>query len=329
MLNKRKIFVISGLVQSGGYYLIAILLIHLGLSYYGLIYANIITSALLIIFFWIQNKRFFLEGKFNKNIAKELFKIGLPLVPVFLIYWIYNSMDRIMITNFLGTSELGIYAIGARLAHVSQLIYMAFAGGWQYFAFSTMRDSDQVDLTSKVFEYLGIISFLFFLLILPFNNLIFNLLFEGDYTKGSLVFPYLFLSPLLLMLFQVAGNQFLVVKKSYLSTLSLSIGAGINVVLNYFLIPKIGIVGASLATLIGYVVSVIMVAIITQKMNLFKIKTRFLIPSILVVIDFIIMEFNLMNLYLTNFLFIIGILLIYHEDVRLLFNKLKGTLKKA
>ncbi|HBT51682.1 MAG TPA: polysaccharide biosynthesis protein, partial [Petrotoga sp.] len=42
MLNKRKIFVISGLVQSGGYYLIAILLIHLGLSYYGLIYAKII-----------------------------------------------------------------------------------------------------------------------------------------------------------------------------------------------------------------------------------------------------------------------------------------------
>jgi O-antigen/teichoic acid export membrane protein len=131
------------------------------------------------------------------------------------------------------------------------------------------------------------------------------------------------------MLFQVAGNQFLVVKKSYLSTLSLSIGAGVNVVLNYFLIPKIGIVGASLATLIGYVVSVIMVVIITQKMNLFKIKTRFIISSILVIIDFIIMEFNLMNLYLTNFLFIIGILLIYHEDVRLLFNKLKGTLKKA
>lgn len=329
MLNKRKIYVISGLIQSGGYYLIAILLIHLGLSYYGLIYANIITTALLIIFFWIQNKRFFLEGKFDKNIAKELFKIGLPLVPTFLIYWIYNSMDRIMITNFLGTSELGIYAIGARLAHVSQLIYIAFAGGWQYFAFSTMRDNDQVDLISKVFEYLGIISFLFFLLVVPFNNLIFNLLFEGDYTKGSLVFPYLFLSPLLLMLFQTLGSQFLVVKKSYLSTLSLSVGAGVNVVLNYFLISKIGIVGASLATLIGYVVSVIIVAIITQKMNLFKIKTRFVISSVLIVIDFIIMEFNLMNLYLTNFLFIIGILLIYHADVKLLFNKLKGTLKKA
>ncbi len=176
-------------------------------------------------FFWFQNKKFFLDGKFDKNIAKELFKIGLPLVPTFLIYWIYNSTDRIMITNMLGTAQLGIYSIGSRTAHISQLIYMAFAGGWQYFAFSTMRDEDQVDLVSRVFEYLGIISFVAFLAIVPFNNFIFSLLFEGDYIKGSTVFPYLFLSPLLLMLFQTAGSQFIVIKKSYLSTISLAVGA--------------------------------------------------------------------------------------------------------
>lgn len=327
MLNRRKVFVISGLVESAGYYLIAILLIFLGFSYYGLIYARIFTIIVLIIFFWFQNKQFFLKGKFDKKIAKELFKIGLPLVPVFLIYWIYNSMDRIMITNFLGTSELGIYAIGARIAHVSQLVYMAFAGGWQYFAFSTMKDEDQVDLTSRVFEYLGIISFAFFLLVLPFNQLIFNLLFEGDYTKGSIVFPYLFLSPLLLMLFQTVGSQFLVVKKSYLSTLSLLIGAGLNVLLNYFLIPRIGIVGASVATLIGYVTSVIMVVLITKKMKLFKIKFRFIISSILVLINFIIMYMNWLNLYLTSFLFVIIIFLMYIQDIKLLLKKISTRLE--
>lgn len=327
MLNRRKVFVISGLVGSVGNYLIAILLISLGYSYYALIYASIFINIIMVLFFWIQNKQFFLKGKFDKKIAKELFKIGLPLVPTFLIYWIYNSMDRIMITNFLGTSELGIYAIGAKIAHISQLIYMAFAGGWQYFAFSTMKDEDQVDLTSRVFEYLGIISFAFFLLILPFNQLIFNLLFEGDYTKGSIVFPYLFLSPLLLMLFQVAGNQFLVVKKSYLSTISLSIGAGLNVLLNYFLIPKIGIVGAAMATLIGYVTSVIIVVLITQKMKLFKIKFRFIISSILVFLNIIIMQLKLYNIYLTSFLFLVIIILMYHKDIKLLASKFRKQLK--
>jgi len=321
MLNKRRIYVISGLLQSLGYYLFAILLIKLGFSYYGLIYANIFTTIALLVFFWFQNKNFFLDGKYDKTIAKELFKIGLPLVPTFLIYWIYNSTDRIMITNMLGTSQLGIYSIGARLAHISQLIYSAFAGGWQYFAFSTMRDEDQVELVSRVFEYLGIISFVAFLAIAPFNNLIFSLLFKGDYVKGSTVFPYLFLSPLLLMLFQTAANQFLVIKKSYLSTISLAVGAGSNVVLNFLLIPRLGIVGASVATLIGYTMSVIIVAIINQKMGLLKVKFRFVLSSLLVALDFVVIGLSWLNLYLINLLLVIAILLAYKQDVELLIKR--------
>jgi len=323
ILNKRKVFIFSGLFQSVLSYAISIPLILLGFSYYGIIYSGLLTGAIMTIFFWFQNKKFFLDGKFDRNIARELFKIGLPLVPVFLIYWVYNSTDRIMITNMLGTGQLGIYSIGSRVAQISQLIYAAFAGGWQYFAFSTMRDEDQVDLVSRVFEYLGIISFLAFLAIVPFNNLIFALLFKGDYVKGSTVFPYLFLSPLLLMLFQTAGNQFIVVKKSYLSTISLSVGAGSNVLLNFLLIPKLGIVGASIATLIGYTMSVVIVAIITQKMGLFKVKLRFVLSSFLVALDFVIMQLELGNLYLVNAALIVLITLMYKNDLKSIFARIR------
>ena len=323
ILNKRKVYVFSGLFQSILSYAISIPLILLGFSYYGIIYSGLLTGAIMTIFFWFQNKKFFLDGKFDKNIAKELFKIGLPLVPTFLIYWIYNSTDRIMITNMLGTAQLGIYSIGSRLAQISQLIYAAFAGGWQYFAFSTMRDEDQVDLVSRVFEYLGIISFVAFLAIVPFNNFIFSLLFEGDYIKGSTVFPYLFLSPLLLMLFQTAGNQFIVIKKSYLSTISLAVGAGSNVLLNFLLIPKFGIVGASIATLVGYTMSVVIVAIITQKMGLFKVKLRFVLSSFLVALDFVIMQLELGNLYLVNAALIVLITLMYKNDLKSIFARIR------
>ena len=37
-----------------------------------------------------------------------------------------------------------------KLASISSLIYAAFAGGWSYFAFSTMKDEGQVALNSKV-----------------------------------------------------------------------------------------------------------------------------------------------------------------------------------
>jgi len=129
------------------------------------------------------------------------------------------------------------------------------------------------------------------------------------------------------MLFQTAGNQFLVIKKSYLSTLSLSIGAGLNVLLNYFLIPRIGIVGASIATLIGYVTSVIIVVLITQKMKLFKIKFRFIVSSVLVFLNVIIMQLKLYNIYVTSFLFLVIIILMYLKDIKLLATKFRKQLK--
>lgn len=281
--NQRKIYIASGLLHSISYYLVAIGLIYYGYSFFGMIYANIITALVLFIFFWRLNKSYFMLGKYDNNIAKELLKIGLPLLPTFLIYWVYNSMDKIMITNMLGTTELGIYSIGSKLASISQFIYTAFAGGWSYFAFSTMKDEDQVALNSKVFEYLGAISFLSLFAIYPFIGYIFNFLFPVAYLTGQVVVPYLYLSPLLLMLFQVAGSQFLVIKKSYWSTISLSLGAVVNVILNFILIKLLGIEGAAIATLIGYIVTIIMVCIITSSMKIMNISKRFLVGSILII----------------------------------------------
>lgn len=253
--NQRKIFVISGLISSGGIYLTSVLLLYLGFSYFGLIYSSIFTTAILVVFFGVLNKKFFLKGNFDKKIAKELFKIGLPLLPTFLIYWVYNSMDRIMITNMLGISELGIYSVGSKLSQVSQFIYMAFAGGWQYFAFSTMKDDDYKYLMGKIWENLFIISTCFFVGVFLFKDIIFSLLFEGDYVRGVIVFPYLLLAPFLLMLYQILSTQFQIIKKTYYSSLILSTGAVINVLMNMYLIPIMGIEGAAIATISAYFVT--------------------------------------------------------------------------
>ncbi|NLM26208.1 MAG: polysaccharide biosynthesis protein, partial [Firmicutes bacterium] len=172
---------------------------------------------------------------------------------------------------------------GTKLASISSLIYAAFAGGWSYFAFSTMKDEGQVALNSKVFEYLAIISFASLVFFYPFIRPVFELLFPISYFEGLVVIPYLYLSPLLLMLFQTVGNQFLVVKKSYLSTVSLGLGALLNVVLNRLLIPLWGVEGAAVATVVGYTTSVIAVCLVTSHMQLHRMSRRTLVASGLVV----------------------------------------------
>lgn len=326
MHNQRKIYIYSGLLSSLTNYGLAVLLIYIGYSYFGMIYANIASTFLLLVFFWMLNKKFFTLGKFDKRIAKELFKIGLPLLPTFLIYWVYNSMDKVMITNMLGTTELGIYSIGAKLASISLFIYTAFAGGWQHFAFSTMKDEDQVELNSKVFEYLGAISFLSLIVIYPFIGVTFEALFPVSYSAGQVVVPYLYLSPLLLMLFQVVGNQFLVIKKSYLSTISLSLGAVINVILNYLLIKPLGVEGAAIATLVGYSVTIIIVCLLTSKMKLMKVSRRFILISIAMLIYLFLARILFVNSFINQIIMmIIGIILffvIYKSELKVIVNQI-------
>lgn len=281
MQNMRKVFLVTNTLSPILSYAISIPLLLDGYYLIALPLAGVIASATLEIAFWVMNHSWFQFKRFDPKLLKPLLSIAIPLLPNFLIYWVFNSSDKVMITNLLSIGDSGIYSVGAKLGHVSQLIYTAFAGGWQYFAFSTMNEDDQVKSNSLIFEYLGIISFIATTFICAWSYLIYRILFIGDYVEGFIVAPYLFLAPLLQMLFQVAANQFIVVKKTWPNLFILSSGAIVNIILNFFWIPRIGIEGAAIASLVGYVVSDIICCIVLIRMKLMVVSRQFIMSSIL------------------------------------------------
>lgn len=319
MKNQRKVYIFSGISYSLIYYLTAFGLIKCGMSYMGMIYGNLVASAYILIFFSVLNRHDFSLKFFDNHVMLELLKLGVPLVPVFVIYWAFNSMDKIMISKILGMEEVGIYSIGAKVASVSNFIYMAFAGGWQYFAFSTMRDSDQVKIRTQIFEYLGILSYLAYTFTIVFKELIFNTFFSGDYIKGTDVFPFLFLSPLMLMLFQTAGNQMSILRKTYYSPICLIIGLIINLVFNYILIPIYSIRGAAMATLLGYLTAVTMITIITMTKKMLFCTQRFILATLIIsaLTLFIFLDNSNSQLQLiTSFATCAIIVLLYSKDIK-------------
>lgn len=280
MQNKRKVFLVTNMVSPLLSYAISIPMLLAGHYVIALPLAAAISGATMEAAFGVMNRKWFRPKLFDIKLLKQLLAIAIPLLPNFLIYWIFNSCDKVMITNMIGIGAAGIYSVGSKLGHASQLIYTAFAGGWQFFAFSTMKEDNQVESNSKIFEYLGVISFVATTLICAWSFGIFKILFKPDYLSGFIVAPYLFLAPLLQMLFQVAANQFLVVKKTWPNLFILSTGAMLNIIINYFLIPILGIEGASIATLLGYVVSDIVCVIVLCRMKLMVVSNRFIIASI-------------------------------------------------
>lgn len=328
MQNKRVVFIVMNLLSAILSYAISIPLLLLGEYVLALPIASLLASFFALVVFAILNRDWFHASSLDTKALKSMLCIGVPLMPTFLFYWVFSSADRLMLVSFLGVGAAGIFAVAAKLGQISQLIYTAFAQGWQYFAFSTMRDGDQVELTSRVYEYLGLVSFSAVSLLLVFLDPLYRFLFPPDYYEGIVATPYLFLAPLLLMLYQVAANQLLVIKKSWPSLFILLSGVVLNLLGNYYLIPIIGIEGAAISTLFGYLVTNIVALIVLAKMKLLKINARFYCVSLIFFIIFLLWRFvffgNTLALSFCFVAFLVFEVLFYRKDLALVFRK-KGA----
>ena len=308
-------YTMSAVLLFRGYYLIAM---PLGL---------VVSSVIIHLTYLCINRKWFSLKLFDMAHLRTLLPIGIPMAVNVLTYWVFNSCDRLMITNLINVGESGVYAIGSKLGHASQLVYTAFAAGWQYFAFSTMKEDKQVESNSAIFEYLGAISFAVTMFVCAFSYDIFRILFPGEYLPGYIVAPYLFLAPLLLMLFQVIANQFLVIKKTWPNMLILIIGAVSNVGFNYILIPIMGIEGAAVGTLIGYLVSLSIAAIVLIRMKLLRISARFYVST--AVLAAVMLAWRLVfreSLWVMLVLSVAGsavIVLLYIRELKYLFGKIR------
>ena len=143
-----------------------------------------------------------------------------------------------------------------------------------------------------------------------------------------MVAPYLFAAPLMQMLFQVACNQFVIIKKTWPNMLILFSGVLVNVILNFMLIPVLNIEGAAIATLLGYVVSDLICVIVLCRLKLMTVSKKFIV-SFLFFISYVLC-WRMLTLYFIwlNILLAVSVaciyLILYKNEIK----KLLSTLFK-
>lgn len=326
MLNRSKTFIFINSLSAFLAYGLAFVFLYLRLYTIAIPIGSMTAYFITEIIYVLLNRKWFNVKDFDGSILKSLLKIAVPIAPTFLVYWVFSSSDRIVLSQMMTMSDVGVYSVGAKLGSVSQLICAAFAGGWQFFSFSTMNEDDQVVNNSRIFEYLGIISLVSGALICSNCFWIYGILFPVSYQGGRIIAPYLFLAPLLQMLFQVGSTQYIIKKKSWPNIIILSIGAITNVLLNVVLVPFLGVEGAALGTLIGYCLSVLILVVCLMREGLFVISNRFVLVCVLDILYFFIWRLLFEGSFYGNIItmfFILVCLLLYKEEVVIVIKMLK------
>lgn len=329
--NRRVKYIIINIFNLLSYYFLSIQFIRNGFSYYSLIYANLLPIIVLFIFYILTSRKYFKFRNFSREKAKSLLKIGLPLMPTFIIYWLFGSIDRLFIIKFFGAEQLGIYSIGSKFASLSLFIYGTFASGWQHFAFSTMKTIDQKEISSKLFNFMFTFSIISLLALYPFVIFALYNYFPKEYYAANMPIPYLYFSNLLLMLFQILASQILIYKKTYFIFLILLLGSIFNLLSNIIITRLIGLEGAAISTFIGYLSSVVVAYFFTIKNKLIFFNKTILFDFSFLFLYFLVFRFLIDNIFILSFisyLLLIIVLMFHCSDYAILFSSLKLTLKR-
>lgn len=195
---------------------------------------------------------------FSFNWLKKLLVVGVPLIPLALSMWIMNYSNRFFLVEYSDMESVGLLSIVNRVASIMLLFLSAFSSAWGPYAYSIAPDVELAKATyRKVLTYFILGSMIAAMMLSLFSKEIIILLATSAYKEGSsMVFLYS-LSSICWVALYIVGMGAGIAKKNYHNTIAVIIGALLNTLFNYLLIPNYGVLGAAYASLIGNLIALI------------------------------------------------------------------------
>lgn len=249
-----------------------VLVVYLKQGAFGRIAGNAFGLAIIFLpcYIFLYAKHF--KPQFSKEALKYAVGFGFPIVIHLLMGTIHNSIDRLMLEHYLPISELGIYTLGISVANVLHTFVTAFNQAYQPSYYELMESGSESRETHivKTFKFWLIMLTLATCIGIVFGGPFLTIFAGSQFREVSSIFPYLLLSVYAGSFYFFFSSPIFFYKKTHLLPLITGSSAVINIVMNLLLIPKYGINGAAIATIVSHV----WISVISYVMGnrLFKIK---------------------------------------------------------
>jgi O-antigen/teichoic acid export membrane protein len=189
----------------------------------------------------------------DKPLLMQMLKFGLPLVPATLLGWALTSMDKVMLRGMDTYTELGLYTAAFKIVSVLSIVQSCFTLFWAPVAYR-WHDSKvplkNFDNVCKVVA--GLMSILCLGLLLC-KDLV-AIILGSSFAESMYIFPFLLLNPIMYTMSETVAVGIAFSRKTHYTIIVSAISGGVNIVLNYLLIPEFQATGAAIATGISYLV---------------------------------------------------------------------------
>ena len=331
--NKTAFFAVQGIVNTAlviAFNILFLAVFDLGITGYVLSVALADGLTSLLIFFKEKLWREIIL-KPEKNTLKQMLIYSIPMIPATIFWWVTSVSDRYMVTWFLGEAENGIYAVSNKLPTVLTLVSTVFMQAWQFSAISESENdkNEHAEFYGKVWASFQSVMFLAGSAITALAVPMIKILTTESFYSAWKFVPMLALAMVFSAFANFMGSVYVVEKRSKNSFLTTMVGAGLNIVLNLVLIPKIGSQGAAIATFVSYLAVFIIRTYDAKKYIPFK--THFItvmINALIVIFQIGYMLFDLPFNYPVQAICFVVLFIINFRFFKVFFEKMLSFVKR-
>ena len=275
--GKSKLFTYNALINTFIQFLLIILfVVILKMNVLGILLANLVTS---FIFFFHLLIKFVMKLtlKVDKQISKKAFKYSLPLVPHSLAGVSTSTIDKFFVNGILGTFQTGIYSVGQQFSSIMGILTSSVNNAYSPHFYQMVKNENQMNEKLKLVSVNIVIFYSFLaLLISIFSADFIKFFLNHSYDNSIIVIKFLVYAQVFNGIYYLFVNVLFLentTKVLYITLITLII----NILLNFVLIPLLGIKGAALALLISYFFKSITALLFSLRYNK---KIRFPIRNI-------------------------------------------------
>ncbi len=202
-----------------------------------------------------------MHSKITANLTRRILKFSTPVFVSSIATIIISYTDTIIITFFRTLQEVALYQVALP---TSQLL-LVFSSSIAAVAFPLVSELYSKRRFSDIQKGIRAMTLLLVAMVMPFVAIllsfpeaIISLLFSDSFLLASLTLQVLSISMIFYSIFVIFQTTLDGIGRPFITTKVMFSMAGVNLVLNLLLVPILGITGSAIASLLAYIVGVLL-----------------------------------------------------------------------
>ncbi len=218
-----------------------------------ILWGNLLTAVITVAVLFALFARRRGGARLRPDLIGDLFSYGTPLIVASLLAAAMHQLDRYLLRVLLDLDEVGIYSVAYAVGQgINALILNPFSQIWYVVIYELDGKPDFGRVVHSVFRYFFTLLALVMLGVSLFAQPLLRVLVAPEFFGAAELVPLICLAYLLFSLHSHFNLPPLLAKRTGSMISPHLIGVAVNIGANLLLIPRMGVTGAALASVVTY-----------------------------------------------------------------------------